>query len=178
MAEFVKVCPKCGEINPEYENLCRGCQLFIGMEPSVVRASGPPASAQQAGDLGEHVGEVMQPAAVSRCRVTHPGSGVELLVSDGALLGQAHSGSPAAMQLPSAVPGVVYVHRQHCRFLRRDGQWYLEAVDQTPLGRSFTNPTWVNEVEIPPGTRQVLTDGDELRLSGVRLRVAIEGGGA
>jgi len=178
VAEFVKVCPKCGEINPEYENLCGGCRLFIGMEPSVVRPSQPPTPTEPAGGTGEDSGEISQCATASCCRVGLPGSGVELAVTDGALLGQAHPGSPAGMQLPREVPGVAYVHRRHCRFFLLEGQWYLEAVDQAPLGQGFTNPTWVNGVELPPGGRQVLADGDELRLSGVRLRVVIEGGDA
>lgn len=178
MAEFVKICPKCGEINPEYENLCRGCQLFIGMEPSVVRPCEPPAAAPPAPNLGEPREEARRSAAVPRCRLVLPGAGVELSVSDGASLGQAHPGSLAGMQLPTEVPGVAYVHRQHCRFLLLDGQWHLEVVDQAHLGRSFTNPTWVNGVELAPGRQQALADGDELRLSGVRLRLVIEGGDA
>jgi len=172
--EFVKICPKCGEINPEYENLCRGCQLFIGMEPSVVRpAEAPEATGQGAGD-GEQAGDAQRAAALPRCRVILAEAGLQLPVSDRALLGQAYPGSPAGMQLPADVPGVAYVHRQHCRFVLQDSQWYLEAVDQAPLGQSFTNPTWINGVELAAGGRRALADGDELRLSGVRLRVVIE----
>ena len=178
MAEFVKVCPKCSEINPEYENLCLGCQLFIGMEPSVVRPAESPAPAQPVGEEVERAEEAAQPAAPSLCRITVAGSSVELPASDGALLGQAYPDSPAGMQLPVEVAGVAYVHRQHCRFLLLDGQWYLEAVDQAPLGQSFTNPTWINGLELAPGGRRALGDGDELRLSGVRLGVVIERGDA
>jgi hypothetical protein len=86
-------------------------------------------------------------------------------------LGQAHSSSDAEIQLPARVPGVEFVHRHHCRFDYAQGRWYVTALDQHSLAHGFTNPTQVKGRFLSPGERAELTDGDELRLSGVILWV-------
>jgi hypothetical protein len=53
----------------------------------------------------------------------------------------------------------VRVHREHVRFVREDGQFYL--VD---LGE---NPTALNGEHLQKGDRRPVSPGDELELSGV-----------
>ena len=46
MPTFIKVCPKCGHHNPEYENACVVCTYFIGMETPVPAPAGGDEAAQ------------------------------------------------------------------------------------------------------------------------------------
>lgn len=39
MSSFVKICPKCGQHNPEYENTCVVCTNFIGIETPIAASS-------------------------------------------------------------------------------------------------------------------------------------------
>jgi hypothetical protein len=174
MVEFVRVCPRCGTANPEYENLCRKCNHFIGMEAAIDSAQAP-APAERSQSQGPRA-ERSRSQGDPRLQLTVPGTSIAFAVKNGDLLGQAHSQSEAQMQLPETVPDVAFVHRRHCRFLLEGGQWYLEAVDQTPLGQGFTNPTWLNGVRLEPGERRPLGNGDDLRLSATTLLVAIRHG--
>jgi hypothetical protein len=173
MAEFVRVCPKCKHINPEYENLCLACGQFIGMETArpkpAAPASKPPSPAPTA-----------PPQATRRFT---PGSesfyleavdgGQVFTVQNGWIMGQAHADSPARIQLSAEFKGSEYLHRQHCRFDCRDGQWQVTALDQKAFGRDFTNPTFVNQRPVAPNTRHPLKNGDKLTLSGVVFLVKI-----
>lgn len=165
MVEFVRVCPRCGTANPEYENLCRKCNHFIGMEAAIDSAQAP--LAERSRSQGDPL-----------LQLTVPGTSIGFEVKSGDLLGQAHPQSEAQLQLPPTLPDLAFVHRRHCRFLLAGGQWYLEAVDQTPLGQGFTNPTWLNGVRLEPGERHPLGNGDDLRLSATTLLVAIRHGTA
>ena len=187
MQQFVKVCPKCGRANPEYENLCADCRQFIGMEPAVPRPTdaGPAGAEPDASDTSAipPPPEVPpQAALVTEPQAPKPrptfylslnGEGRIFTLQDGSVLGQAHPSSQATVQIPAGVNGVEYIHRQHCRFEYRDARWRIQPLDQAPLNQTFTNPTRVNRHLVPPGTWHPLDDGDELRLSGVSLQVKI-----
>ncbi len=186
MVEFVKICPKCGDINPEYENLCAKCRQFIGMESSVPK----PQKRQQESDVTSPVetlpkatdekGRRNPDPVESEAMVTgasiylQPVSGGEILtIVDGSVLGQSHVPSEASVQIPAEVDGVAYVHRQHCSFQMIDGNWIVTPIDQKPLGQKFNNPTLVNQQAVTMGESHLLQDGDELQLSGVIMRVKI-----
>ena len=185
-AQFVKICPKCGRSNPEYENLCTGCQQFIGMEPAVPkpvetdraetappaarRAVEPPQAAPQQSAPTQQPGEN---PAVPTCYLSVIGAGQIFTLHDGTVLGQAHQTSQATVQIPAEIQGVEYVHRQHCRFEYRDSRWRVQAIDQSGFDQAFTNPTKVNQHLVSPGAWHPLQDGDELRLSGVGYQIKV-----
>ncbi|CAK0754930.1 putative FHA domain-containing protein [Gammaproteobacteria bacterium] len=183
MTDYVRVCPRCGQVNPEYENVCAACQHFIGMEETVLApANAACATSIPSADLvpapqnptqDSSVGESLTQRFVS----TEPMLFLEvakdnlLPVRPGWRLGQAHASSDAEAQLPARLVGVEFVHRYHCRFEHVLNRWYVTALNQQSFARDFTNPTQVNGRLLPPGERFALNDGDELRLSGVILRV-------
>jgi pSer/pThr/pTyr-binding forkhead associated (FHA) protein len=163
MTEFVKICPQCGQANPEYEHLCGQCNHFIGLEAAQPAVQNPPVQAVTPAELR---GGLL---------LTLPGTTLSFPVRSGDTLGQSHPDSDAQIQLPPSVTDVAYIHRRHCRFQQAADQWLLEAIDQGPLGREFTNPTWVNGVRLEPGERCPLGHGDDLRLSGTTLLVQLRG---
>jgi hypothetical protein len=190
MPQFVKICPKCGRSNPEYENICTDCQQFIGMEPAVPK----PAESRQTGaepNPGDSAAPPRPEAPAQTAPVTEPeerpqapapapafylslnGEGQVFTLQDGSVMGQAHSTSQATVQIPTGVDGVGYVHRQHCRFEYRDARWRVQPLEQAPFNQTFTNPTRVNQHLVGPGSWHPLDDGDELRLSGVSFHVKI-----
>ncbi len=191
MPEFVKICPRCGRANPEYENLCADCQQFIGMEPAVPRPTDggqrgaepdsvdatagrpPPEAPLQTAQPTEPQGLPQAPAAPPTFYLSLNGEDRTFTLQDGSVMGQAYPGSPATVQIPAGVNGVEYVHRQHCRFEYRDARWRVQPLDQAPFNQTFTNPTRVNRHLVPPGTWHLLADGDELRLSGVSFHIKI-----
>jgi hypothetical protein len=179
MSEFVKICPRCGHFNPEYENLCAGCGHFIAMEPSVPRPVphpvAPPTAAEPQAQAPEPPAAQAAQASVASpvLRLEPTAGGAPLVIQSLAVLGQDHPSGDAQVRLPLTLEGAAYVHRRHCRFLLEAGQWWVEPIDQAGLGGAFTNPTRLNGQEAPPGQRRPLRDGDELRLSGVALRVRL-----
>lgn len=174
MAEFVRVCPRCRQVNPEYQNVCTACNQFIGMEPTVPSSSAP--AAQTAGGP-----EKSTPVQATRRFVPAndsfylqlPGSDLVLTVRSGAVLGQAHPSNDAALQIPEEIEGCEFVHRRHCRFELRERSWMVTALDQKELDSDFTNPTYVNESLVTAGSSRTLNNGDRLRLSGITLLVKI-----
>lgn len=201
MASFIKICPKCGHANPEYENACTVCTYFIGMETPVAAsgaqqevpqpsseaaASGTPeagpdrARDQQAqassvgatASAGEHVAPARAFAARPSLYLQVFGSEQVFEVRDGWTVGQAHASSTAQLQLRD-LPSIHYVHRQHARFDSRDGTWQVTAIDQREHGRDFTNPTLINQTKLAPGETQALKNGDQLSLAGVKLVVRL-----
>lgn len=174
MAEFVRICPKCGTENPEYEAVCTSCDQFIGMESAVPAPASPkPETGGAPPEAQTHVPPATQRyVPVADSFFLQLPDGVALLtVRSGAVLGQAHPSSDADLQLPAEVEGSGFVHRRHCRFELRDGRWRVTAIDQSTAGSPFTNPTFVNQHRVSAGAARELSDGDELRLSGVTLIV-------
>jgi hypothetical protein len=200
MTEYVRVCPRCDQATPEYENICAYCQNFIGMEEAVLASSiasfkaestGVSAEIPAATVMASPSGDGEDPALLAgnttprvpvepltrRFVANEPTLFLEIArdthlpVYPGWRLGQPHPGNDAEIQLPNHLPGIEFVHRQHCCFEHRSNQWYVIAIDQRSLGRDFTNPTLVNNRILPPGQQVLLSDGDELRLSGIKITV-------
>ncbi len=171
MAEFVRICPRCGNANPEYENVCSTCNQFIGME-----AAAPAQRSMEGQIAGAPKSESAQatrryvPVAESFF-LQLPETELLLTVGPGNLLGQAHASGDAQLQIPESVDGSRYLHRRHCRFEREQESWLVIALDQRQYGSEFTNPTFVNQHRLAPGSRHVLKDGDQLRLSGLTFSV-------
>jgi pSer/pThr/pTyr-binding forkhead associated (FHA) protein len=173
MAEFVRICPRCGRPNPEYENLCAACDQFIGMEPAVAA----PAPAPTGGDDGAGADGADTPATRRYTPLAESfflrleSADLLLTVRPGSVLGQAHPTSDADLQVPDAVEGSDFLHRRHCRFEREAQRWTVTALDQSAYGSEFTNPTFVNQHRLAAGATHPLQDGDELRLSGLTFVV-------
>lgn len=172
MADFVKICPQCQAINPEYENICTQCGQFIGMETPVARPQPKPAAKAKPKTAPPAATQRFDPAAVC-FYLEAPGSDTVYTIHHGDVLGQAHPSSAAQVQIDANLQGSEFIHRQHCRFECKDGIWYVTALDQKAFQRDFTNPTFVNQHRLAPNTRQALKDGDRLGLSGVFLQVKI-----
>ena len=175
MADFVRICPKCGRANPEYENLCVACDQFIGMEnaiPAPVPRSAEPKDDGKAGPETSNPQATRRytPVAESFFLRLH-GPDLLLTVRSGSVLGQAHASSDADLQIREAVEGCRFVHRRHCRFRREAERWTVTALDQSAFGSEFTNPTFVNQHRLAPGADHALQDGDQLRLSGLTFVV-------
>jgi pSer/pThr/pTyr-binding forkhead associated (FHA) protein len=185
MSTFIKICPKCGHHNPEYDNACGVCTYFIGMETPV---SAPPSapSAQPSVDAGEaEVRSADAPEApTAEARVASQTSSQAILylqvlgtdrvfeVRDGWTVGQTHPSSTADLQLRD-LPGIKYVHRNHCRFSWSGGNWVVTPTDQREFGRDFTNPTAVNQTTVTPGEAHPLKNGDQLSLANLKVVVRI-----
>jgi hypothetical protein len=174
MAEFVRICPKCGHINPEYENLCTACNQFIGMESAVPAA--PPMAETVKRSPVTHSPEAESAQATRRYVPVAESFYLQLedvqsllTVRPGFVLGQAHASSDAQLQIPQTVRGSSFLHRRHCRFELDDKGWRVIAVEQPQS--AFTNPTFVNQHKLGPGESHPLSDGDQLRLSGLNFSV-------
>ncbi len=186
MTTFVKVCPKCGQHNPEYENACSICTNFIGMEtpipesqlqreavtpePKIIptHTESPTAVASPAAqtvDTG-----VASPAKILYIQVLNTDQIFE--IQHGLTMGQAHHSSDAGLQLRD-VAGIEYVHRNHCTFTYDDGAWQVTPIDQRQYGRDFTNLTKVNQTTLQPGQPHALKNGDQLSLAYAKFVVRI-----
>ncbi len=182
MAERVRICPRCGRTNPEYENVCTGCDQFIGMEPATAAPPTPAADPEPDPKPAARQAAAEAPPAQATRRWQPRSEGLYLRLADtgltltagpGDVLGQAHPASDAALQVPSTVDGSAYLHRRHCRFLQEQGRWLVLALDQAEFGSDFTNPTFVNGQRLAPGERRPLADRDQLRLSGLTFELRI-----
>jgi len=93
-------------------------------------------------------------------------------VRDGWTVGQSHASSTAELQLRD-LPGIQYLHRNHCRFSCLNGNWQVTPTDQRKLGRDFTNPTAVNHARLTPGEAHRINNGDQLSLANLKVVVRI-----
>jgi hypothetical protein len=181
MSTFIKICPKCAQHNPEYENACVACGYFIGMETPVAST---PVEASAAAEGAEVHPQAAEPGARQAVPQASPSQGQSTLylqvlgsdqtfeVRDGWSVGQSHASSDADLQLRD-LPGVNYMHRNHCRFSCVDGDWQVTPIDQRQLGRDFTNPTAVNDNRITPGEAYRIKNGDQLTLATLKMLVRI-----
>ncbi len=187
MTTFVKVCPKCGQHNPEYENACSICTNFIGMETPIPasQALHEPATPAEPSNGTAHTHSstaVASPASKNAdTGATSPPETlyIQVLNSDqifeiqhDSILGQAHPTSNAGIQLRD-LAGIEYVHRKHCSFAYRDDTWQVTPIDQRQFGRDFTNVTKVNQTTLIPGQPHPLKNGDQLSLAYVKFVVRI-----
>lgn len=182
MAEFVKICPQCQQINPEYENLCSGCGQFIGMEspqlrpvaaPKAASAAAPNAPKPSSPPITEAPAPTQRFGASPSFYLLLDGSEQIYNIESGQVLGQAHPGNPAQVQIDKTIPGSEFLHRQHCRFVYKDKTWYVQAIDQQKLQKEFTNPTEINQRKLSPGRAHPLKNGDQLTLSGLKFQVKL-----
>lgn len=183
MADYVRICPRCGRANPEFENACSACGHFIGMEPAIPQirsveagASSKLASVDADQDVPEEhpsdVTQVQGAAAVDESfYLEHVTSDQIFTIRPGTVMGQAHDTSQAEVQVPVDIDGSEYLHRRHCQFERQEGKWIVIPLNQADCDQEFVNPTYVNKRQVTPGEHQVLNDGDVLRLSGVSFSV-------
>jgi len=190
MTEFIKICPKCQHLNPEYENICSQCQQFIGMEAAVpkpvaakieqssealVNQTSPvPASVQKQNPTPSEPQQQAKAQAEKQAMYLKITINDQLLtIYSGNIVGQAHASSTAQVQIAADVAGIEYVHRQHCCFTYQNEQWFISAIDQSQFQQSFTNPTQYNQQLLNPGQQQLLANGDQIQMSGVQFIVRI-----
>jgi len=180
MAEYVRICPRCKYKNSEHDDVCSSCRQFIGLEdptPAPKKVSPPPEIAPKPATLVPVVEIPIELKTIPEIkRYVEPAlfletGGLLLAVRSGYRLGQSHSKNDAEIQLPKTLAGVEFVHRKHCHFEHDGARWYVTAIDQKSLGKSFTNPTFLNGRVVSPGTKAALTNSDELKLSGVVLYI-------
>ena len=188
MVSFVKVCPGCGHMEPEYESVCSACNQFIGMEPSIpkpqqkdVRNTDPGEAAKPEDATAKVTNQNANTAALADSSVSVQKQSVLFLdiqnenhiltIQAGQILGQEYPDSEADVQIPRKIEGVEFVHRWHCRFQYEGLHWTLEALDQAQWGGEFNNPTWINDVLLLPGKKEKVKNGDLIRLSGLYIRI-------
>ncbi len=183
MAEFVRICPRCGSDNPEYENTCQQCDYFIGMETPVAKTSDSAIVFEEASksepklesDL-EPVVDTVNPSSAMTSQTAlyleSVATGRKFAVEDQWIIGQQHDTNTAQIQL-AQIEGVNFVHRQHCQFFYQQNQWWVKSIDQKQHGRDFTNPTFLNQKPLTLEQQTVLHNGDILALAGVALMVRI-----
>ena len=178
MSDFVKICPKCGDHNPEGVNTCQKCSHFLGMVRPVPRPA--PPSEEPVPEISPAPETIMAPAeptpeALAEPATDSPDLYVECLstgrtfqVRPGFIVGRRDETSQADVQLEGA-PGLNFVSREHCRFLFEDGAWFVVSL------RSAMNGASVNQREIAPGARAKVDNGDTLTLANVPFRIRIMG---
>jgi len=162
--EELTACPACGaDVDPE-DNFCSAC----GEDLDAHRDGGTTA---QTGDAqSTQPDESSSDAPDDREASETPESlllytrGEEIAVADGDTVGR------KLRRIVTETGGdeddAVRVHREHVRFVREDGRFYV--VD---LGR---NPTRLNDTPMEQGDREPVEPGDELHLSGVVTLVVRE----
>ena len=191
MTEYVRVCPKCAEFEPEYEVTCSHCGHFLGAEavvPRPAKAPDQPAAQESkpapppepASQTSEQVSGQAKATAVLYLEL--PNNGEVLAANSGDIIGQSHESSTAQLQIPTEIPGSQFVHRYHCRVeqsqsLNEQGNssisWWITPLSQASQGSEFTNPTSINQQKVNPDRKVMVKDGDIISLSGIQLKVCI-----
>jgi hypothetical protein len=189
MIRYVKICPKCGHANEETAIACAKCPEFFDYGLGAVPYPDPAAkpTATQAHDPTPP--EIAVPVdRIPPVPVTQRMDQPSLLilrshadkqvfsVRSGLVVGQGHPSRPAGVQI-LGVPGCAKIHRHHCRFHQRGGQWFVQAIDQRQFGKKDgeTHPTAVNGALVAPGGEYLVRDGDLVALAGVSFTVNIMG---
>jgi hypothetical protein len=137
-------CPSCGTDVEAADSFCPGC----GEDLDAVRDAGGGSKAKGT-DATAQAGSPESLVLATR--------GEELVVDDGDAVGR------ELRRLITESGGdqddAVRIHREHVRFVRENGQFYLEDMGQ--------NPTRLNNVDMEQGDRKPVGPGDEIELSGV-----------
>jgi hypothetical protein len=183
MLEYVKICPKCGQANSEFSDICGNDGEFLGMIepiPKHKESSASPAPPMEQSGQTQAGSTAQNESAQEKERVTNrfenasafyleiPGTDQVYTIKNGFVLGQAEPTSDADVQL-SGIPEINFVHRRHCLFDYAENKWHVTAIKN----EGFTNPTLVNHVKLQPGQRHALNNGDRLILSSITLNVRI-----
>ncbi len=133
----VDQCPDCGANVDEDDTFCAGC--------------GADLSGHGSGGAGGSDGDAAPDALALR---TH---GKSVVVGDGDAVGREIRSLLTEAGRPE--DEAVRVHREHVRFVREGGQFYVVALGQ--------NPTRVNGTSLATGDREPVAPGDEVELSDV-----------
>ena len=183
MLEYVKICPKCGRANSEFSDICGNDSEFLGMIepiPKPKENTVSPSPATEPTGQTQTGSTAPSESAQEKVRVTNrfenasafylevPGTQQLYTIKNGSVLGQAHATSDADVQL-SGILGVNFVHRRQCAFDYAEAKWHVTAIKQD----DFTNPTLVNHINLQPGQRHALNNGDRLTLCNITLNVRI-----
>lgn len=151
-------CPSCdADVDPE-DSFCASCGEDLDSHRDGVAGTDEPGSTQTA--AGAATGTDAEPPAGNS---STPESlvlavrGEEITVSDGDTVGRELR--RIVTESGGDEDAAVRIHREHVKFVREDGQFYL--VD---LGR---NPTRVNDTRMEQDDREPIAPGDEVSLSGV-----------
>ena len=174
--QWVKVCPECGHLNAEYNQLCvaEGCDAFLGgqsSEPSSGReATAELTTRSKDNDPGPGERSGGQETAAAALVLETPGFDATFRVRNGDTVGRGDMGSTAEVQL-NGLPALNLVHRRHCRFELCNGRWYCTPLDEGTFHPP--NPTIVNGEFVPPGQSRPLDDGDRLSLANTHLVVRL-----
>jgi len=169
MAKRVKICPKCGYHNNEFETMCIKCPTSL-MNVAVVTEETTPTSpipesvAQAVPSPGLTNQIPATPASVSEDEpATQRVSAVAMLeclstpgfkftVQPNATIGR--KGTINVKPLPNSQ----YISRVHATFLHEAGVWYIRD-------ENSTEGTSVNGIKISPGIKQPLKNGDQITLA-------------
>ena len=145
-------CPECGVDVEPADSFCRNCGENLDAHRSG-DAGGAGAESERAGSNGRESGPESVVLTV-RDR--------EIQVTDGDTLGRAVR--RIVVETGGDETDAVRIHREHVRFDREDGRFYLVDLAE--------NPTVVNGQSLERGDRVLLSPGDRVELSNVaRLRV-------
>ncbi len=144
-------CPACGEEIEEGDTFCSACGFALNAAAPQAAAV-PPAPA------------ATPPATGPRLVVVDSGAEIPVPGGDEALIGREDPVSGIFPEIDLTPHGGEEggVSRRHARLTQDSGAYYVEDLDST-------NFTFVNKQKLVPGTRQALTDGDELRCGRVAL---------
>lgn len=128
-----RLCPNCGWKNPPDELFCVQCMVDISDVPIVDQKSPDNSIVQDTAEKEEKI-ELSLETTVESSFLVLRGPGFELRVSNGAIVGRLKRGKEFLGEYTT-------VSRQHARFFKRDGQWYVEDLNST-------NGTYVNGFKI------------------------------
>lgn len=143
--EMYKLCPNCGWKNPPDELLCVQCGIEISDIPIVSDENPDDSVARDM--MGER--ESSLKTTIESSFLVLKGSDFILRVPNGAIVGRLKHGKEFLEEYTT-------VSRQHARFFRKDGQWYVEDLNST-------NGTYVNGFKIEG--QHPLKVGDVISLS-------------
>lgn len=160
-------CPGCGADVVPADNFCAVCgqDLEVARERTVGTECPECGAEIESGDsfcssCGESL-ETHRPggmaASVAPKTLVLATRGEEIAVTDGDTIGRELR--RVIIETGGDEDQAVRVHREHLRFVRENGQFYV-----VNLG---TNPTRVNGQPMRKGDREPISPGDEIELSGV-----------
>jgi len=169
MAKRVKICPKCGYLNTEFETMCIDCATSLMnvsavneedtttrpvMEAAVTKIPAPglsePASVTGGYALTEEA--ATQRFRTEACLECLSVPGFKFTVQPNATIGR------KGMINVKPLPNSQYISRVHATFVHEAGLWYIRD-------ENSTEGTSVNGIKIAPGIKQPLKDGDQVTLA-------------
>ena len=154
-------CASCGadltDTDAERLTECPACDTPVDGDDDYCASCGEELEPHRSGEAGDSAGAAAADAEPAPEVLTLNARGREVRVADGDAVGR--QVRRIIMDTDGDEDKAVRIHREHVRFVREGGQFYV--VD---LG---DNPTVVNDTHLEKGDRQLVSPGDELALSGV-----------